>query len=552
MQIDRRSLLRAGAVSLLAACHGKASEPEEPAPGPPPMRFPLSEPLTPGVGLTGLPHPELAELSIGDLAGKLARGELTSVALVGLYRERIAALDDKLHSILELNREAEAIAERLDRERAAGTVRGPLHGMPILVKDNIDTGDTMLTTAGSLALASTAPAKRDAFAVARLRAAGAIIFGKTNLSEWANFRGMASSSGWSGRGGQCRNPYALDRTPSGSSSGSAVATASGLCAGAIGSETDGSITSPASCSSLVGLKPTVGLVSRAGVIPISPSQDTLGPMTRTVTDAALLLTAIAGFDPADPVTIHARPEDYTKHLDPNALRGARIGVPRNGWFGIARYVDTIVADALDKLQSLGAVLVDNVALEIPPQLGGAELAVFVAEMKTAMADYLERRGDPHVRSLFDLMRFDVENYERELRAYGHEWFTRSESTLGMQSPGYREARALCLSLARDKALDGAMQKHQLDAIVVGTGTVPWLIDPIGGDAGAAGPNSTTLPAVAGYPHITVPAGFYHGLPVGLSFMGGAYSEGKLLGYAYAFEQATRHRQVPRYLPTAPL
>jgi len=502
--------------------------------------------------VTGLPHPELAELSIADLAGKLARRELTSVALVALYRERIAAVDGMVRSILELNREAEQIADRLDRERAAGTSRGPLHGIPILVKDNIDTGDTMLTTAGSLALAATAPARRDAFAIGKLRAAGAIILGKTNLSEWANFRGMASVSGWSGRGGQCRNPYALDRSPSGSSSGSAVATAAGLCAVSLGSETDGSIVSPASCNSLVGVKPTIGLVSRSGVIPISPSQDTLGPMARSVADAALVLTAIAGFDPEDPITAIGRPEDYTKYLDVKALAGARLGVPRRGWFGIARPVDTLMAAALDKLRGLGAELVDNVELEIPPTLGGAELAVFIAEIKSAMEAYLARRGDPKVRSLFDVMMFDLQNRERELRIFGHEWFEKAQVTAGMESPGYLEARRTCLAIARDRLLDGAMQKHGVDALVVGTGGLPPLIDPIAGDAFPAGPPSSTLPAIAGYPHVTVPAGWYHGLPIGLSFIGRPFSEGKLLGYAFAYEQATRHRKPPRYFATAPV
>jgi amidase len=551
MDIDRRSLFRASAATLVvAACR---SQPEDApiVPSPPPVS-PLSQPLADGVGITGLPHPELAELSIADLAAMLARNELTSVALVQRYRARIAALDGTLHSVLEVNREAEAIAERLDRERAAGTSRGPLHGIPILVKDNIDTGDTMLTTAGSLALAQTAPARRDAFAIGKLRAAGAIILGKTNLSEWANFRGMASVSGWSGRGGQCRNPYALDRSPSGSSSGSGVATAAGLCAVSIGSETDGSIVSPASCNSLVGVKPTIGLVSRSGVIPISPSQDTLGPMARSVADAALVLTAIAGFDPEDPVTVYARPEDYTKYLDVKALAGARIGVPRKGWFGVARHVDTIIAAALDKLRSLGAELIDNVELEVPPTLDGAELAVLITEIKSAMEAYLARRGDPKLRSLFDVMMFNVQNRERELRIFGHEWFEKAQVTTGMQSPGYLEARATCLQIARDRLLDSALQKHRLDALVVGTGGLPPLIDPIAGDAWPAGPPASTLPAVAGYPHVTVPAGWYHGLPVGLSFIGGPFIEGKLLGYAYAFEQATRHRKPPRYFATAPL
>jgi amidase len=551
MEIDRRSLFRAGAATLVVAACRSQEQTAAIEPARPPV-FPLSEPLADGVGLTGLPHPELAELSIADLADKLAQREVTSVALVQRYRERVAALDDKLHSVLELNREAEQIADRLDRERAEGKLRGPLHGIPILVKDNIDTADTMLTTAGSLALASTAPARRDAFVIAKLRAAGAIILGKTNLSEWANFRGTSSISGWSGRGGQCRNPYALDRSPSGSSSGSGVATAAGLCAVSIGSETDGSIVSPASCSSLVGVKPTIGLVSRSGVIPISPSQDTLGPMARSVADAALVLTAIAGFDPEDPITVTARPEDYTKYLDVKALAGARIGVPRKGWFGVVRHVDTIVAAALDKLRELGAELVDNVELEMPPTLNGAELAVFLAEIKPAMASYLARRGDPKVRSLFDIMMFDLDNRERELRSFGHEWFEKAQVMTGMQSPGYREARAMCLAIARDQLLDGAMQKHELDALVVGTGGLPPLIDPIAGDAWPAGPPSSTLPAVAGYPHVTVPAGWYHALPVGLSFIGGPFSEGKLLGYAFAYEQATRHRKPPRYFATAPV
>jgi amidase len=555
MEMDRRSLFRAGAATLVVgACSSRDSEaPSESATDPRPAPVsPLSQPLTEGVGLTGLPHPELADVSIADLAARLARGELTSVALVQRYRERITALDGKLRSVLEVNREAEAIAERLDGERAAGKLRGPLHGIPILVKDNIDTGDTMLTTAGSLALASTPPARRDAFAITKLRAAGAIILGKTNLSEWANFRGKASVSGWSGRGGQTRNPYALDRSPSGSSSGSGAATAAGLCAVSLGSETDGSIVSPASNNSLVGVKPTIGLVSRSGVIPISPSQDTLGPMARTVADAALVLTAIAGFDPEDPITMHARPEDYTKYLDTKALAGARLGVPRRGWFGIARHVDTIMTAAIEKLRSLGAVIVDDIDLAIPGALDGAELTVLITEIKSAMEAYLARRGDPKVRSLLDIMQFNLANRERELNIFGQEWFEKAQVTNGMQSPGYLEARATCLSIARDQLLDGALHEHELDAIVVGTGGLPPLIDPIGGDAWPSGPPSATLPAVAGYPHVTVPAGYYHGLPVGLSFMGGAYTEGKLLGYAYAFEQATRHRQPPRYFATAPV
>ena len=549
--IDRRTLFRAGAATVVtaAACRDKPHEAAPPiVPSAPPV-VPLVEPLVVGPGMTGLPHPELAEQSIAELAGKLERRELTSVELVRRYRERIAALDGFLHSVLELDRDAEAIAAQLDSERAAGKVRGPLHGIPILVKDNIDTGDTMLTTAGSLALAASPPARRDAFVIGQLRTAGAIILGKTNMSEWANFRGFTSVSGWSARGGQCRNPYALDRTPSGSSSGSAVATAAGLCAAALGTETDGSIISPASLTALVGVKPTIGLVSRAGVIPISPSQDTVGPMARSVADAALLLAAIAGSDPEDPVTASCRLEDYSRHLDPKALAGARIGVPRKGWFGMVRCLDTIMAAALDRLVALGAVLVDNVELEVPPM---PELAVLVAEIKPAMAAYLERRGDPKLRTLFDLILFNVQHADSELRLFGQEWFEKAASQPGTQTPGYAEARAACLATARGKLLDAALEQHHLDALVMVSGGLPWLIDPIAGDTSPAGPSATTLPAVAGYPHVTVPAGAYHGLPVGMSFVGRPFSEAKLLGYAYAFEQATHHRKPPRYYQTAPV
>ncbi len=547
--IDRRDLFRAGAVTLLATACRSPGEPD-PVPTVPPPAWPLSQPSTHGIGLVNLPAGELVEVPIAELARRLAARETTSLALVRAYRARIEALADPLHAVLELNPDAEAIARQRDAERAAGMLHGPLHGIPILVKDNIDTGDRMLTTAGSLALAS-APAPRDAYVIAKLRLAGAIILGKANLSEWANFRGNGSPSGWSGRGGQCRNPYAFDRSASGSSSGSAVAAAASLCAAALGSETDGSITSPASCCGLVGLKPTIGLVSRAGVIPISASQDTVGPIARTVHDAALLLTAIAGVDPEDPVTLAARPEDYTRHLDPKALAGARLGVPRTGWFGLSRTVDSIVTAALARLEQLGAVIVDNIELDIPPQLGGFELDVFFAELKAGLASYLARRGDPQFHSLLDLIAFDLAHSQRELAGYGQELFEQAQARPGLQAAGYAAARARSLAIARG-ALDGALEHHQLDAIVVGTGAVPWLIDPLVGDTIGPGPNSTPLPAIAGYPHLSVPAGAYHGLPIGLSFIGAPFTEARLLGYGYAFEQATRHRQPPRYLATAEL
>jgi amidase len=548
MELDRRSLFRVGAASLaLSACRSKAAEEPPSTPWP---AWPLSQPTTVGVGITGLPSEELVEVSITELLRRLQTGETTSVALVRAYAARIAALNETLHAVLEIDRDAETLAATLDAERHAGQLRGSLHGIPILVKDNIDTAGTLLTTAGSLALAD-APAPRDAFVVTRLRAAGAIILGKANLSEWANLRGVQSVSGWSARGGQCRNPYALDRSPSGSSSGSASATAASLCAAALGSETDGSITSPASVCSLVGVKPTVGLVSRAGVIPISTSQDTVGPIARTVTDAALLLAAIEGPDPEDPVTtgVRASPE-YSKHLQLYALKGARIGVPRKGWFGVLRPLDTVMTAALAKLTELGATLVDPVELEIPPALAAAESTVFLCELKPAMEAYLARRAHPKFRSLLDLIAFNL-SHPDELRLFGQEFFDQAQARPGHADAGYAAAREQCLQIAREQLLDAAFKNNQLDAMVMVTGGLPWLIDSLTGDA-IVGPNSTVLPAVAGYPHVTVPAGAFHGLPIGMSLIGLPYTEDKLLGYAYAYEQATMHRKPPRYLATAEL
>jgi amidase len=547
MELDRRSLFRISAASLaLSACRSKAAEEPPSTPWP---AWPLSQPTTIGVGITGLPSEELVEVDIAELLRRLQTGATTSVALVRAYAARIIALNETLHAVLEVNREAEAIAQTLDAERAAGKLRGPLHGIPILVKDNIDTGDSMLTTAGSLAL-SDAPATRDAFVIAKLRAAGAIILGKANLSEWANLRGVQSVSGWSARGGQCRNPYALDRSASGSSSGSAAATAASLCAASLGSETDGSITSPASMCALVGMKPTVGLVSRAGVIPISSSQDTVGPIARTVADAAIVLTAIAGADPDDPATAGAKPEDYTKHLDRKALAGARIGVPRKGWFGVLRPLDTVMTTAFAKLTELGAILVDPVELEIPPALAAAESAVFLCELKPAMEAYLARRGHPKFRSLLDLITFNLAHPD-ELRLFGQEFFDQAQARPGHADAGYAAAREQCLKIAREQLLDAAFKNNQLDAMVMVTGGLPWLIDSLTGDA-IVGPNTTVLPAVAGYPHVTVTAGAFHDLPIGLSFVGLPYTEGKLFGYAYAYEQATKLRKPPRYLATAEL
>jgi amidase len=548
--LDRRGLFRAGATIAIGAALPACSRRTEPQPAPPSPK--------PGAPVSASPPTDVVEQSFAELQARMVAGRETAKSLVAKYRQRIEALDQKgpmLRAVLELNPEADAIATQLDGERAAGKLRGPLHGLPILVKDNVDTGDRMTTTAGSLALEGS-HADKDAFVVARLRAAGAIILGKTNLSEWANFRGMASSSGWSGRGGQCRNPYALDRTPSGSSSGSGVATAASLCAAAIGSETDGSIVSPSSCNGLVGVKPTIGLVSRAGVIPLSASQDTLGPMTRTVTDAAVLLTVIAGPDPADPVTTAphklrpAAAEDYSKYLDAKALAGARLGVPRKGFFGVSRGVDAVMTAALAKLTALGAVLVDPADLVAPPELGAAEIDVLLTELKVYLNQYLAgRKSDAHVHTLAEAIAFNSQHADRELAIFGQEFFEQAEAKTGLADKAYVAARAKCVQISRTQLLDKVMSQHKLDGFVAATNGPAWLIDPVNGDSGGS-VSCSTLPAVSGYPHVTVPGGHVRGLPVGLSFFGRPFSEGKLLGYAFAFEQATKHRKPPRYLPTA--
>ena len=494
-----------------------------------------------------VPGSPLDELTIADLGALLASGAETSASLVAKYRARIEALNaagPNLRAVLELDPDAPREAGKLDAERKAGALRGPLHGIPILVKDNLDTAGKTMTTAGSLALVG-APAPKDATVVAKLRAAGAVILGKTNLSEWANIRGNPSISGWSARGGQCKNPYALDRSPCGSSSGSGAAAAANLCAAAIGTETDGSIICPASNMALVGMKPTVGLVSRAGIIPISTSQDTAGPMARTVTDAAVILTAIAGADPADPATASAKAEDYTRYLSADALKGARIGVPRKGWFGVNRNADPIGEAALVELKKLGAVLVDPIELAPPPELGAAELEVLLYELKAGMEAYLATRGAPELRTLADVIAFNKEHAAEELALFGQELFEQAAAKGPLTDKAYTDARALCLKLAKTDGLDKVMEASQLDAIVTISFGPAGMIDPVNGDS-FSGPYSPTVPAVAGYPHITVPGGFARGLPVGISLWGRPFSEGKLLGYAFAFEQATKHRRPPSF------
>lgn len=496
---------------------------------------------------------ELEELTIADLQQGLQSGKYSSRELVEKYSNRIADIDKKgpaLYSVIEMNPDAEKIATALDRERKEKGPRSALHGIPILIKDNIDTQDRMMTTAGSLALVGAKPA-HDAFVARKLREAGAVILGKTNLSEWANFRSNKSSSGWSGRGGQTRNPYVLDRNPCGSSSGSGAAVAANLCAAAIGTETDGSVVCPSSANSLVGIKPTVGLVSRAGIIPIAHSQDTAGPMARTVRDAALILGALAGADPRDEATNASRGRsvaDYTQFLDKDGLRGLRLGVARK-YFGFNEHVDKLMDELLQEMKKLGAVLVDPADIPTQGKFDNSEFEVLLYEFKADLNTYLAGLGpEAPVRSLKDVIDFNEKNRDREMPYFGQDIMTKAAEKGPLTSKPYLKALRENLKLTREQGIDFVMKKNQLDALVAPTGGPAWPTDWANGDHFTGGYSSAS--AVAGYPHITVPAGYVFGLPVGISFFAGAFSEPRLIKIAYAFEQATKARRMPKFLPKA--
>lgn len=542
--MDRRDFVRIGAVAGVMAVRGKPLAAE----------MPYDAALSRGVNDRYRISPfDLEEATLADLQAGMSSGRMTSRSITQQYIARIEELDRKgpaLRHVLEINPDALSIADSLDQERKSGRVRGPLHGIPILLKDNIDTADRMTTTAGSLALEGSIPLQ-DAFIAAKLRSAGAVLLGKANLSEWANFRSTHSSSGWSGRGGQAKNPYVLDRNPCGSSSGSGGAVSANLCVAAIGTETDGSIVCPASANGIVGIKPTVGLVSRAGIIPIAHSQDTAGPMARTVRDAVIILNALAGIDPRDSATMASRSRprvDYTRSLDPNSLRGARIGVARTKFFGYSDAADKIVNDAIDAMKGQGAVIVDPANIETAGKFDDSEFDVLLYEFKADLNSYLAGLGPKAtVRTLQDVIDFNERHTEQELPWFGQEIFLMAQKKGPLSDKKYRNALAKNLRMSRTQGIDATMNKHELDAIVAPTGGPPWVTDLVNGDhfSGA----SSTPAAVAGYPNINVPAGYSHNLPVGISFFGRAYSEPTLIKLAYAYEQATKHRRPPQFIPS---
>jgi amidase len=505
--------------------------------------------------ITGSETMKLQEWTISELQSMMTAGELTSRRLVELYLERIDAIDrngPKLNSVIETNPDALTIASSLDDERRHGKTRGLLHGIPILIKDNIDTHDRMQTTSGSLALEGHI-APRDAFIVKKLRSAGAVILGKTNLSEWANFRGKRSVSGWSSRGGLTRNPYALDRSACGSSSGSAAAVAANLCAAAIGTETDGSIICPSQTNSIVGIKPTLGLWSRSGIVPITHSQDTAGPMARTVPDAAILLGALTGVDEQDSSTRHNTKrafKDYTQFLDKNGLKGTRIGVPRK-MTGTDKRIIKIFESCLDTMKQNGAIIIDPVDVPNFKKLNKAEMEVLHYEFKGDLNKYLADTK-ARVRNMAEIIKFNEENKDRVMPYFGQEHMEIAQQKRSLREKKYRDALAKNHHLARKEGIDATIRTYKLDAIAVPSGGPAWMIDLVNGDATNWDMECTSPAAVAGYPHITVPAGYIFGLPVGISFFAKAWQEPTLIKLTYAFEQATKVRRPPQFLPTASL
>ncbi len=497
---------------------------------------------------------ELDEVTVADLQDGMKSGKFTSHSIAQKYLDRIAEIDKQgpaINAIIELNPDALSIADALDAERKAKGPRGPMHGIPVLIKDNIGTADRMMTTAGSLALSGFTPTK-DSGVARRLRESGAVILGKTNLSEWANFRSSHSSSGWSGRGGQTHNPYAIDRNPCGSSSGSGAAASANLAAITVGTETDGSIVCPSSANGVVGIKPTVGLVSRAGIIPISHSQDTAGPICRTVADAAALLSALAGVDPDDAATrapSRKASADYTKFLDRGGLRGARIGVVRKS-FDFSEKLAPVMKAALDAMKSEGAVLVDPVAIDTLGKFDGSENIVLQYEFKADLNKYLAQFSNAPVHSLKEIIEFNDRNHDKEILYFGQDIMVHCEARGPLTDKVYVDALAKNHLLARQEGIDAVMDQHKLDALIAPTAGPSWLTDLVNGDHDTGG--SSSLAAVAGYPNINVPAGFIFGLPVGISFFGRAWSEPTLIKIAYGFEQATHFRKPPRFLRTVNL
>ncbi|HTS05082.1 MAG TPA: amidase [Candidatus Eisenbacteria bacterium] len=498
---------------------------------------------------------ELNEITIAELQDGMNSGKFTAASLVEKYSARIGEIDKQgpsINAIIEMNPDALSIAEELDQERKSKGPRGPLHGIPVLIKDNIDTADRMMTTAGSLALVGSTPAK-DSFVAQKLRAAGAVILGKTNLSEWANIRCSHSVSGWSGRGGLTKNPYALDRNPCGSSSGTGAGISANLAAVGIGTETDGSIVCPSSSNGLAGIKPTVGLVSRSGIIPISHSQDGAGPMCRTLRDAAILLSALTGVDPEDTVTAASSGKsqpDYAQYCDPNGLKGARIGVARK-YSGFNDAVDALMEQSIDVMKKQGATLVDPADVPTLGKFDDSELLIFMYELKADLNAYLARLGPTApVHSLKEIIEFNERNHAKEMPYFGQDLFIKAEGKGPLSEKAYLDALAKNHQLARIEGIDAVMDKNRLDALIAPTGGPAWLTDLPNGDHSAGG--SSNAAAVAGYPNINVTAGFMYGLPIGISFFGRAWSEPTLIKLAYSFEQSTKARHAPRFLPSVNL